>query len=220
MRLNADFSERVVVRPDDYQWVDAPSAGVERMMLDRVGDEVARATSLVRFAANATFPEHTHGAGEEFLVLEGAFGDEHEIYPAGTYVRNPAGTSHSPRVGDQGCLIFVKLCQFDDSDQAQLAIDTRKADFSEGPIPGIEYLRLHEYQGEQVAIIRWAPDTPYERHDHNGGEEVLVLEGAYYDEFGSYPAGTWVRSPHGSPHEPYTKDEGALIYVKTGHLTG
>jgi len=220
VRLNADFAERVVVRPDDYKWVDAPSAGVERMMLDRIGNEVARATSLVRFAANATFPEHTHAAGEEFLVLEGAFGDEHEIYPAGTYVRNPAGTSHSPRVGDQGCLIFVKLQQFDDSDQAQIAINTREANYSESPTPGIDYLELHRHGAEHVALIRWAPDTPYERHNHNGGEELLVLEGAYYDEFGAYPAGSWVRSPCGSSHEPFTREEGALVYVKTGHLAG
>jgi len=218
MRLNADFFERVVVRPDDYQWVDSPSAGVKRMMLDRVGEEVARATSLVRFVANATFPEHTHGAGEEFLVLEGAFGDEHEIYPVGTYVRNPAGTTHSPRVGPEGCLIFVKLRQFDDTDQAQFALDTSGAEFSEGPMPGIEYLELHEHQGERAALIRWGPDTPFRRHEHDRGEEVLVLEGAFFDEFGAYPAGSWVRSPHGSQHEPFTREEGALIYVKTGHL--
>jgi len=218
MRLNADFSGRVVVRPEDYQWVDSPSAGVKRMMLDRVGDEVARATSLVRFVANATFPEHTHGAGEEFLVLEGAFGDEHEIYPVGTYVRNPAGTTHSPRVGPEGCLIFVKLRQFDDTDQAQFALDTSGAVFSEGPMPGIEYLELHEHQGERAALIRWAPDTPFRRHEHDRGEEVFVLEGAFFDEFGAYPAGSWVRSPHGSQHEPFTREEGALIYVKTGHL--
>jgi len=218
MRLNADFSKRVVVLPDDYDWADAPADGVQRMMLDRVGGEVARATSLVRFAANATFPEHTHGAGEEFFVLEGAFGDEHEIYPAGTYVRNPAGTSHSPRVGGEGCLIFVKLRQFDDGDQAQFAIDTGNADFSESPVPGVQYTTLHKYEGEHVALVRWAPDTHYAWHEHDGGEEVLVLEGAYYDKFGAYPAGSWIRSPHGSAHEAYTKEAGALIYVKTGHL--
>jgi hypothetical protein len=27
-----------------------------------------------------------------------------------------------------------------------------------------------------------------------------------------------MRSPHLSKHCPYTKDDGALIYVKTGHL--
>jgi anti-sigma factor ChrR (cupin superfamily) len=218
MRLNADFSERVVIRPDDYEWVDSPMPGVERMMLDRVGDEVARATSLVRYAPGSTFSSHVHTGGEEFLVLEGEFGDEHNSYPKGTYVRNPIGTSHTPRVGDDGCIIFVKLQQFDAGDQAQFAIDTATAEFRAAPTPGIEYLPLHEYDQERVALIRWASDTPIERHEHEKGEEVLVLEGAFYDEHGAYPAGTWVRTPHGSTHGPYTKEEGALVYVKTGHL--
>ena len=218
MRLNADFSERVVIRPDDYTWVDSPMPGVERMMLDRIGDEVARATSLVRYAPGSTFSSHVHTGGEEFLVLEGEFGDEHNSYPKGTYVRNPIGTSHTPRVGDDGCIIFVKLQQFDAGDQAQFAIATTTADFRPAATPGIEYLPLHEYDQERVALIRWAPDTRVERHEHEKGEEVLVLEGAFYDEHGAYPAGTWVRTPHGSTHEPYTKEEGALVYVKTGHL--
>ena len=218
MRLNADFSERVVIRPDDYTWVDSPMPGVERMMLDRIGDEVARATSVVRYAPGSTFSSHVHTGGEEFLVLEGEFGDEHNSYPKGTYVRNPIGTSHTPRVGDDGCIIFVKLQQFDAGDQAQFAIATTTADFRPAATPGIEYLPLHEYDQERVALIRWAPDTRVERHEHEKGEEVLVLEGAFYDEHGAYPAGTWVRTPHGSTHEPYTKEEGALVYVKTGHL--
>ena len=218
MRLNADFSERVVIRPDDYTWVDSPMPGVERMMLDRIGDEVARATSVVRYAPGSTFSSHVHTGGEEFLVLEGEFGDEHNSYPKGTYVRNPIGTSHTPRVGDDGCIIFVKLQQFDAGDQAQFAIATTTADFRPAATPGIEYLPLHEYDQERVALIRWAPDTRVERHEHEKGEEVLVLEGAFYDEHGAYPAGTWVRTPHGSRHEPYTKEEGALVYVKTGHL--
>ena len=117
MRINADFSQRVVVRPDDYHWVDSPMPGVERMMLDRIGDEVARATSLVRYAPNSEFSSHVHGGGEEFLVLEGEFADEHQKYPVGTYVRNPIGTEHKPQIGEQGCTIFVKLHQFDAADQ-------------------------------------------------------------------------------------------------------
>ena len=219
MRLNANFSERVVIRPDDYQWIDSPSAGVERMMLDRVGGEIARATSLVRFAPNSTFSEHTHGGGEEFLVLEGAFGDEYQVYPAGTYVRNPVGTSHSPRVGDQGCTILVKLYQMDDDDQEQLVVDTNSATWSSGPVPDIEYMHLHEYRDVRVALVRWAPNTSFAAHSHPGGEEVFVVEGEFHDEHGTYPSGTWVRSPHGSEHAPYTGDEGALIYVTVRHLT-
>ena len=156
MRLNADFSQRVVIRPENYDWQDSPSPGVQRMMLDRIGGEVARATTLVRFAPDATFAEHTHGGGEEFLVLEGAFGDEYEIYPAGFYVRNPVGTSHSPRVGPEGCLILVKLYQMDDDDQRQLAVDTNRGSWHPGRNAGIEAQRLHEYGGERIALVRWA----------------------------------------------------------------
>ena len=162
MRLNDDFSQRVVIRPDDYEWVDSPMPGVERMMLDRIGDEVARATSLVRYAPNSTFSRHVHGGGEEFLVLEGEFSDEHGSYPEGTYVRNPIGTAHSPRVGEQGCIIFVKLQQFEREDQQQFAIDTAAAEFQPGDTEGIEILKLHEFGTERVALIRWAPGTAFD----------------------------------------------------------
>lgn len=218
MRLNADFSARIVVRPDDYEWVASPMPGVERMMLDRIGDEVARATSLVRYAPNSTFSAHTHGGGEEFLVLEGEFGDESELYPKGTYVRNPIGTSHSPRVGDAGCVIFVKLHQFETSDTRQFAIQTANGRWSPGLVPGVEVLPLHEHGSERIALVRWAPNTEFHVHTHAGGEEILVLEGSFFDEHGEYPAGSWLRSPDASLHTPFTREEGALIYVKTGHL--
>ena len=218
MHLNADFSERVVVRPEDYNWVDSPMPGVERMMLDRVGEEVARATSLVRYAPNSTFSRHEHGGGEEFFVLEGEFGDEHGTYPAGTYVRNPIGTAHSPRVGEQGCVIFVKLQQFDPEDRSQFAIDTRDAAWSPGLVPGLEVMSLHEFGTEQVALVKWAPNTEFKSHTHWGGEEIFVIEGEFLDEHGAYPAGSWIRNPHRSKHAPYTDAAGALIYVKVGHL--
>ena len=144
MRINADFSEAVVVRPGDYRWVDSPMPGVERMMLDRIGDEVARATSLVRYAPNSTFSPHVHTGGEEFLVLEGEFGDEHQTYPAGYYVRNPIGTSHSPRVGDKGCIILVKLHQFDQEDDTSLVINTHEADWISDYAAGLDVMLLHK----------------------------------------------------------------------------
>ena len=218
MRLNDDFSQRVVIRPDDYEWIDSPMPGVQRMMLERIGDEVARATSLVRYAPHSTFSRPVHGGGEEFFVLEGEFGDEHASYPAGTYVRNPIATAHSPRVEEQGCMIFVKLQQFQKEDREQFAIDTTSAGFQPGAAEGMEILKLHEYGTERVALIRWAPHTSFEQHTHKRGEEVFVIEGAFYDADGAYPAGTWIRSPGGSQHAPYTRDEGALVYVKVGHL--
>lgn len=216
MKLNADFSQRVVIRPDDYEWRKSPANGVERMMLDRIGAEVARATTIVRFAPNSQFAAHSHDGGEEFLVLEGVFSDETGDYPAGTYVRNPIGTSHTPHVTD-GCTILVKLHQFDASDTAQKVIDTTRTEFQPGPAPGLTVLPLHSVPGENVALVRWAPGTRFAAHQHWGGEEIFVIEGTFQDEHGSYPAGSWIRSPHLSQHTPWS-DEGCLIYVKTGHL--
>ncbi len=216
MRLNADFSKRVVIRPEDYDWVQSPATGVERMMLDRIGDEVARATTIVRFAADSYFDAHTHGGGEEFLVLDGVFSDDSGDYPAGSYVRNPIGTSHKPHTR-QGCTILVKLHQFDPEDTAQIHIDTRRAEFRPGLVDGLSVLPLHSAPGENVALVRWAPGTRFTAHRHWGGEEIFVIEGTFQDEHGDYPAGTWIRSPHLSEHKPFS-DQGCLIYVKTGHL--
>lgn len=219
MRLNADFSKAAVIRPDDYEWVASPMPGVERMMLDRVGEEVARATSLVRYAANSAFSQHVHNGGEEFYVLAGEFSDEHRTYPVGSYVRNPIGTAHTPKIGEQGCTIFVKLQQFEADDDAQFVVDTKTREWSAGVIPGLQVMSLHQHKHENVALVKWAPHTRFNEHKHWGGEEIFVIEGTFFDEHGEYPAGTWIRNPHQSTHEPFTRDDGALIYVKVGHLS-
>ncbi len=216
--LNADFDQRVVIRPEDYQWVPSPMPGVERMMLDRIGDEIARATSIVRYAPYSQFSSHTHDGGEEIFVLEGVCADEHQPYPQGSYLRNPIGTSHTPNIGKEGATIFVKLHQFNERDTEQKAIDTTQQMWHPGLVDGLTVMPLHEYEGEHVALVKWAPNTQFKAHQHWGGEEILVIAGTFYDEHGSYPAGTWLRSPHMSQHTPFTKEDGALIYVKTGHL--
>ena len=218
MKLRAQFTERYVVQPRDYVWVTSPAAGVERMMLDRVGDEVARATSIVRYEPHSTFPEHVHTGGEEILVLSGTFGDEHGLYPAGTYLRKPPGTRHSPKVGSAGAEIFVKLRQFHANDTAQVLFPPEHQETRSGLVEGLEVTPLHSFRYEHVALVRWAPQTQFSMHTHAGGEEIFVLEGTLYDGLGAYPKGTWLRSPHMSRHEPFTRHEGALIYVKTGHL--
>lgn len=216
MKLHADFSKRVVVRPQDAPWVPSPMAGVDRKMLDRIGDEVARATSIVRYAPKSYFSAHTHGGGEEFLVLEGVFSDEHADYPAGSYVRNPIGTSHSPHSKD-GCTIFVKLHQFDADDQRQFSVQTLTAEFDEMPGRGIAQLTLHTYGTEDVFLIRMQPGSSLPSYCAVGGEEMLVLDGGFSDEESAYEAGTWLRNPPGS-FRNVTSETGCLLYVKTGHL--
>jgi anti-sigma factor ChrR (cupin superfamily) len=216
MQLHSNFNERVVLRPEDREWVASPASGVERQMLDRIGDEVARATTIVRFAPNSSFEPHGHELGEEYLVLDGVFSDESGDYSAGHYVRNPPGSSHTPFTRE-GATIFVKLRQFDPMDLAPKSIDTRKADFSPGLVDGLSVLPLHNAGTEGVALVKWEPGTRFNRHRHWGGEEILVLDGTFQDELGDYPKGTWLRNPHLSEHTPFSED-GCLIYVKTGHL--
>jgi anti-sigma factor ChrR (cupin superfamily) len=218
LTINANFQEKVVVRPQDYQWVESPMPGVERMMLDRIGDEVARATSLVRYAPFSEFSAHTHSGGEEFMVLEGIFSDEHGDYGQGSYVRNPIGTSHTPKIGKEGATIFVKLHQFDHTDKDQKVINTEQTPWQAGMVDGLSVMPLHSAANENVVLVKWAPYTRFNRHQHWGGEEIFVLSGVFRDEHGVYPKGSWLRSPHLSQHTPFTLEEGALIYVKTGHL--
>lgn len=217
MNLNDDFSQRVVAAAAQARWVPSPLPGVERRLLDRVGGEVARATSVVRYAPGSRFDRHVHGGGEEILVLEGVFSDEGGDHPAGTYLRNPPGSSHAP-FSREGCVLFVKLWQFMAGDTAPLRIDTRRAPWRPGLVPGLSVLPLHSHEGIDTALVRWAPMTRFQPHRHPGGEEIFVLEGVFSDEGGDYPAQTWLRSPRWSQHAPFTGPEGALIYVKVGHL--
>ncbi|MBZ9611308.1 cupin domain-containing protein [Rheinheimera maricola] len=217
MQLNSDFSRRVVVLPAQYHFVDSPLAGVSRMMLDRAGNEVARATSIVRYAAGSGYSSHTHDGGEEILVLDGVFSDEHGDYPPGTYLRNPPGTSHQPFSRD-GCSLLVKLWQFAADDNEQQVINTQAQPWRQGLMPGLSVMPLHEHNGVSTALVRWAANTHFNRHIHVGGEEILVIEGLFRDEHGEYPAGSWLRNPRYSEHTPFTGPEGALIYVKVGHM--
>lgn len=215
--LNSDFTRRVVAHAADATWLPSPLPGVTRRLLDRVGGEVARATSVVRYAPGANFSRHVHDGGEEILVLQGVFSDETGDYPAGSYLRNPPDSAHAP-YSDPGCLLFVKLRQFAPDDNQTVRIDTRRAAWRPGLVPGLSVLPLHSHGTVSTALVRWAPNTQFQPHRHLGGEEIFVLEGLFRDEYGHYPAGTWLRGPCGSAHTPYAGPEGALIYVKVGHL--
>jgi len=217
VKLNADSTQRAVVFSEKLPWADSPMPGVQRRMLERDGEEVARATTIVRYAPSSYFSAHTHGGGEEYIVLEGVFSDENGDFGPGTYVRNPVGSSHTPH-SKAGATILVKLRQMDPNDQTQVTIDTTQAEWLPGLVDGLQVLPLHAYGTEQVALVKWAPGTHFQQHRHWGGEEIFVLEGTFADEYGVYPKGTWLRNPPDSIHTPFS-EEGCVIYVKTGHLS-
>lgn len=216
--VNQDFTKRIAINSEKETWHKSPSDGVERLYLERDdGGESAVATTIVRFAPGSKFDEHLHDGGEEFIVLEGTFSDEFGSYPKGTYVRNPKGSSHNP-YSESGCVLFVKLRQFQSDDQKPVVVDTNKEPWLPGLVDGLSVMPLHNFDTEHAALVKWSSNTIFNPHQHWGGEEILVLEGVFHDEFGVYPKGSWLRSPHLSQHTPFTKDEGALIFVKTGHL--
>ena len=216
MRINADFSERAAVRPGDVAWAPSPMAGVERIMLDRIGEEVARATSIVRYAPGSRFSPHEHGGGEEFLVLEGVFSDEHGDYPAGTYVRNPIGTSHTPSSAG-GCTILVKLHQFDAADREQKAVAPAPEDFAPGGAHGVSRCDLHRHGSEEVFLLSLEPGASLPRQIYPAGAEIFAIEGGFNDTGDAYPRGSWLRLPPGTAHALSTAG-GCLLWVKTGHL--
>jgi anti-sigma factor ChrR (cupin superfamily) len=216
MQINTDLSKKLALNCGELPWLASPQKGVERVMLERDGDEVARATSLVRYAPKSSFSRHPHDLGEEFLVLEGEFQDEHGQYPAGTYVKNPPGSSHTPFT-DTGCTLFVKLRYLDPLDVERVVINTHSSDWFAGMVPGLTVLPLSSFGTTSTALVRWAPGTYFNPHRHFGGEEIFVIDGVFGDEHGRYPKGTWLRSPHMSAHKPFSV-EGCTIFVKTGHL--
>lgn len=213
--INMDFNKQVVIDTAQQSWMASPYKGVWRKPLAREEPERGHATSIVRYDAGASFATHEHPSGEEILVLEGTFSDENGDYPAGTYLRNPEGYSHAPYSKD-GCVLLVKLHQFQIEDDQHISIDTNNEDW----LPGhgnLEVMPLHNFNCESTALVHWPAGEHFLPHHHHGGEEIYVLHGEFIDEHGRYPSGSWIRSPHMSTHDPFVEVE-TVIFVKVGHL--
>jgi anti-sigma factor ChrR (cupin superfamily) len=217
-RINADFSRRIVIQTGGLPWIPSPLAGVERRMLDRIGGEVARATSLVRYAPGSVFSAHAHALGEEFIVLDGVFSDEHGDYPKDTYIRNPPGSHHSPRTAG-GCTIFVKLRQMPPTERERVVVDTTTSIWKPSGMSGHTRLVLYASAetGEEVAMEKLEADSSTPEPDCPGGEEIFVLNGDLTDETGTHVANTWVRNPAGYRRN-LRSTGGAIFWSKRGHL--
>jgi anti-sigma factor ChrR (cupin superfamily) len=213
--INMDFAKQVVINTNTQPWIESPMVGVWRKPLAREDTERGHATSIVKYEAGASFSAHDHPLGEEILVLEGTFSDETGNYNAGTYFRNPEGFRHAP-FSKEGCILLVKLHQFQSDDLSHINIDTESSPWREG-IGELKVLPLHEHGTESVALVKWPAGEFFQPHSHFGGEEIYVISGEFIDEYGHYPAGTWIRSPHLSKHFPRVEVD-TLIWVKTGHL--
>ena len=213
--INMDFTQRIAIETEAMEWLASPANGVWRKPLERQEAESGHTTSIVRYDQGSAFNTHPHPMGEEIFVLEGVFSDQDGDYPAGTYLRNPPGSEHAP-FSNEGCVIFVKLNQFDERDLSTVRVNTKQTPWLEG-IGNLKVMPLHDFEHEHVALVKWPVGERFQPHKHFGGEEILVISGEFKDEFGSYPKGTWIRSPHMSEHFPFVEQE-TVILVKTGHL--
>ncbi|MEM7193892.1 MAG: cupin domain-containing protein, partial [Pseudomonadota bacterium] len=213
----ANFDQRVLLHTDDLDWVESPMAGVDRRMLDRIGDEVARATTIVRYAPGSHFSAHVHSGGEEFIVLDGVFQDEHGDFSAGSYVRNPPESSHTPG-SEKGCVIFVKLWQFDLQDRESVRLRFEDLDLVADPDrSGVQSVTLFRDHREFVRLERYAPDTNVDI-DAKDGMELLVLDGDLCEAGDSLHRNSWLRCPIGYRAQVRSGSGGTLVWVKSGHL--
>ena len=215
MQLHTDYSLPAVSRASEIDWVPSPLKGVGRKMLERNGDEVARATTIVRYAPGSHFSPHVHTGGEEFLVLEGVFSDEHGDYPSGMYVRNPVGSKHRPFSKD-GCTIMVKLWQYPPEDQLFVRTNLFNDALWHEYENGTARLDLHQTEHEHVEALKIPPGTSVAL-DAAGGTELFVFEGSMNVDGTTYSAGDWLRYPVGES-ATVTAGEGLFLWKKTGHL--
>ena len=216
MKLHSDLLQNATVQTNSLIWRKSPMPGVKRQLIEREGDEVARATSLVHYDENTRFSEHVHDKGEEFLVLEGIFSDENGDYPAGTYVRNPSGSKHSPYC-ENGCTILVKLRQFHPEDQSVVRIDSTKAKWQKSSRKGITFLALHQFGSENVALIQSHVDTLLWDRSFEQGLEIFILSGRTESTGEINTAGAWLRIAPGQKNKLIVS-KGTRLLVKTGHL--
>ena len=214
MQINSDFSSAAMVHTDRLAWTPSPMAGVDRRMLDRIGGEVARATSIVRYAPGSRFSAHTHTGGEEFIVLDGLFQDEYGDFPAGTYVRNPPTTAHTPG-SDSGCTIFVKLWQFDPNDRNQF--HKRMVDELASPVDGVAMATLHEDAHESVTYSHLDAGATLSM-EAPGGIEMLVIDGSVVVANDTLGKHGWLRLPEGEALVASARPGGAKLWIKSGHL--
>lgn len=213
--IHADFTRHVVVDTEAMDWQASPTPKVWRKRVFHVGPpEAGSVTSVVRYDPGSSFPSHAHPGGEEILVLDGVFTDEHGVYPKGTYILNPDGSRHAP-ASPEGCTLFVKLRQYAGPDRPRIVLDTARGRWESRGNPDIEYLALYTRGRERMQLERWRPGASAPLHTHDDLVELFVVDGTMADEHGVYERGAWIRFPVGSSHAPHS-ELGCLVYAKVG----
>ncbi len=217
MDVNADFSKRVVLHSDSIPWEDSPMPGVQRRRLDRIDTKNERVTTIVRYAPHSKFSSHVHTGGEEFIVLEGVFEDDYGDWPAGSYIRNPPQSKHTPG-STPGCTIFVKLWQFHPDDRTFVHANMNKlGSVAAHERPGVEVSPLYKDAFENVRFEYWQAGA-HVKVDTSDGGEIFVLKGSFTERGDELRQHSWLRLPVNTQLEAHAGPGGATVWIKTGHL--
>jgi len=217
MQVNANFSIVAAIEANNYHFSPSTQHGVERIMLDRLGEEKARATSIVRYAPQSSFPEHAHPGGEEILVLSGTFSDQSGDYTQGWYLRNPPGSTHTP-FSDEGCTIFVKLWQMDAADKQTVRINTNEAS-SWANEHGRAVCSLFQDQNETTSLQTLLPHENLFTHPRLlVSAELFVFSGSVLYAGTQYTKGSWLRLPKHQDISVLATKQGATVYLKLGEF--
>jgi anti-sigma factor ChrR (cupin superfamily) len=217
--LNGDLGVRAFADTSRMEWAASPSGSVWRKRVHLVGaPESGQVTSVVRYEPRSTFHAHDHPEGEEILVLEGVFSDEHGDWPAGTYLLNPEGFRHAP-FSREGCTLLVKLRQFPGRERRHVVVDTNALPWQPAGTPGTWRKLLYRQEGfsDETSLERFDAGAAASVVVHPQGAELFVLDGVLEDDEGSYPAGCWLRLPAGASHRPRSPT-GCTVYVKRAGL--
>lgn len=211
MHLNMDRQQAAHVIFSSEDWSPSPVVGVDRVRFERAGEESGWATSVVRYAAESQFHEHSHPRGEEIFILDGIFSDEQGDYPAGTYIRNPDPSPHSPSSRD-GCVLFVRLCQMKPEQDAQITLNTNNLAWQSHE-KGYEMKHLYQDGFETIEVQRHARDTTFSFTDG----DLLIVSGKLSMDGTEFPPYSWIRAPR-TQSITVAGNEAAIILVKKGHL--
>ncbi|MFD2178452.1 cupin domain-containing protein [Veronia pacifica] len=215
---NMLYERRVVVDTQKMPWEADKESGVYSKPLAFENTAKGHNSKILRLSPDISTEFEAH-FGSEILILNGEcdFMSESKSQRAvyGDYLRFPPGVPFTIS-SHPGCIMLVKQNQFSATDQKQSFVSMSSADWTKAQ-GELEMLSLHEFNGEQVALIKWPAGKHFFSISHFCGEEVFVLSGEYRDEFGVYPAGTWMRNPHMFEYNPFCQED-TLLWIKVGHL--
>lgn len=204
--MNSDYEKRALINTNETVWDKIENSGVLKKTLSKKDDEE---TTILKIEKGNKLSTKSKINSVEIIVLEGTYINEHGSFESGSYLQF-SKEDESQVSSDTGCTIFRKVNYFTVNED--IIIDTNTTAWLQGQ-GNLEVMPLYE----QTALVKWPKGEKFIPHKHWGGEEIFVLKGTFMDEHGSYPKGSWIRSPHLSEHFPYVKEE-TIIYVKTGHL--